>query len=503
MEENYIPGLNINGEDITNQDIIVVYTPDSSITNYRYIIYKDNIKIDEQIISNNNKSNIILDETGTYHIEIITHDIYGYRETYTTDKYNIDKIPPVIEVDTQLLEVEKGSTLDLYADLIATDNIDGDLKNKVTTNYDELDLNEVGIKKLIYTVSDEAGNTTTKTVNLNVVDSYAATLLYIQISIIIVLLSIVFLIIKYRRGLELDRRISQFSVNALRDNSLSLLDSIANFYYKIINKITSVLKKSVFMTKYSKKYDKYVLINDTGHKTGYDFVASKIIISFIFLLIAIFSKTIQYQVLHLYEIVFPLLVGFFLPDILYMIKYRLYRDKIENDLLQAIIVMNNAFKSGRSIIQAIELVSIELDGAIAEEFKKMYLELSFGLEIDIVFNRFADRIKLEEVSYLTASLSILNRTGGNIINVFSSIEKSLFNKKKLKIELASLTGSSKLIVYVLFLVPILFVLFVSIINPTYFVPFFTTPIGLILLTFMIIYYITYIIFVRKIMKVRM
>lgn len=102
---------------------------------------------------------------------------------------------------------------------------------------------------------------------------------------------------------------------------------------------------------------------------------------------------------------------------------------------------------------------------------------------------------------MTASLTILNKTGGNITKVFDAIEKTLFNKKKLRLELKSLTGSSKIIVYVLFAVPFMFVLFVSIINPSYFMPFVTTKLGVILLIGMIIYYIIFIIFVRKIMKV--
>ena len=139
----------------------------------------------------------------------------------------------------------------------------------------------------------------------------------------------------------------------------------------------------------------------------------------------------------------------------------------------------------------------------SKEFKKMELELSFGLSIDVVFHRFSDRVQLEEVSYLTASLSILNRTGGNIIKVFSSIEESLFNKKKLKLEMASLTGSSRMIMYALIIVPLLFIAFVSIINPTYFVPLFTSVFGVILIVIMLILYIAYIYIVRKVMRVRM
>ena len=81
-------------------------------------------------------------------------------------------------------------------------------------------------------------------------------------------------------------------------------------------------------------------------------------------------------------------------------------------------------------MQAIEIVAKELKGPISQEFKKMHLEISYGLSLDVVFERFSKRIESEEVSYITSSLSILNKTGGNIIKVFSSIEKMLFNKRK-------------------------------------------------------------------------
>ena len=221
------------------------------------------------------------------------------------------------------------------------------------------------------------------------------------------------------------------------------------------------------------------------------------------LIITFFSKTVHFNVLQGYELIIPFLFGFILPNVLYKIKYRLYRNKLENDLLQAIIIMNNAFKSGRSITQAIELVTHELKGPICEEFKKMLLELNFGLSIETVFSRFSKRVDLEEVTYLTASLAILNKTGGNIIQVFSSIEKSLFNKKKLKLEMKSLTGASRMIVSILFLVPFLFIAFILIISPTYFNSLFTSTLGLIFVGIMIIIYLVYIWFVRKIMDVRM
>ena len=233
-----------------------------------------------------------------------------------------------------------------------------------------------------------------------------------------------------------------------------------------------------------------------------DFISIKIISSLTCIVIAIFAKTINFKIFNTYDVYLPMIFGFFLPDLIYYFKYRNYRKTLENDLLQAIIIMNNAFKSGRSITQAINLVSKELKGPIAEEFKKMNLELSFGLGLDVVFQRLYERIKIEEISYLTASLTILNQTGGNIVEVFSSIEKSLFNKKKLRLELKSMTGGSRMIVNVLTIVPVAFILMIWVINPTYFLPLLTNKLGLVIIGIILIYYIVYIIVIRKLLKVK-
>ena len=131
------------------------------------------------------------------------------------------------------------------------------------------------------------------------------------------------------------------------------------------------------------------------------------------------------------------------------------------------------------------------------------MEINLGLDIEIAFKRFANRIKIEEAVYLSSSLSILNKTGGNIIKVFNSIEKTLFNKKKLKEELTSLTSSSKMISYVLMVIPVLFAIFLYIIDGSFFLPLFSNALGIIVLILMLILYVTYIIIVNRVMKVRL
>lgn len=483
----------------TNEDVTVTFSPSAGTTKYVYTVYNGNDIVKSLEVSEAKPVNIYLTDTGIYHIEVTTYNKEQITGTVNSGQYIVDKTPPTLDVGETDIELYEGDVLLVEEGISAVDNFDGDITNKITNNGHTLDLSKEGNQTLIYTVSDSAGNFSTKSVNINVVPNETG-LFAIQVTIIIVLLTFVYFIVRFKRAFTFEKRINDFTIESYKDNTPSLFDNMASRYQKIIDFVKKYIEKSVFLQKYAKKLEKYSSLS-TIHKTGMDILAGKFILAFAFFFIAIFSKTIQLELLNVYEFFIPLTTGFFVLDIIYFIRYKVYRKKIENDLLSAIIVMNNAFKSGRSISQAIEIVSNEVEGVIGKEFKKMSLELSYGLGIDVIFKRFSDRIQLEEISYLTASLSILNKTGGNIVKVFSSIEQNLFNKKKLRLELDSLTGSSKLVVYMLFTVPFLFIIFVSIISPTYFLPFITTEIGNILLVFMIIYYIIFIICVRKIMKV--
>lgn len=487
----------------TNENLTITFNPRYDVYYYKYRIIKDNIASDYTVINNNQPFSFFLDETGTYQLEVIVYDNYNTPTSLTSGKYVIDKEQPVIEVNQISLEMPLGNQFDVMGAIRAYDNVDGDLLARVTTNYDEINFTTLGSKELIYTVSDSAGNISTKTVYINVVPNYAINIFLIQIIMVIFVLFFIGLILRLKRSTELEKRLTYYSINPLVDDSISLFDSILNFYKKVIIKLNKYISKSAFIIRISKRYDKYVKVTNNVYSSGMDFISEKIVLVFFFLLFAVFSKSIRSEMLTIYEALIPIILGLTITDIINVYKYRFYRNKLENDLLQAITIMNNAFKSGRSILQAIHIVTEELDGPVANEFKKMYVEISFGLSIDTVFKRFSDRINLDEATYLTVALSILNKTGGNIIKVFSSIEKTLFNKKKLKLELKALTGSSRIIIGLLIILPVFFVSTIYLLNPNYFEPLYTTEIGVLLFVLMIIIYISYIFVIRKVIRVRM
>ncbi len=324
-----------------------------------------------------------------------------------------------------------------------------------------------------------------------------------QFIIIFILLLCAYFIIKYLKSYEYEKKFSEFSLLSNKDTDISFFDIISRFFWKCIHKLSKIISKSEVIKKHSSVFDKDVNIDNKNIKTGMDFISIKVLcgigLDFLFLITLVF----QYIKFDFMKLLIIFIIGYLIPNIIISIRRQKRKEKIEDDLLKAIIIMNNSFKSGRNIMQAIETVKIELEGPIADEFKKISLDISYGLSLDTVFNRFYTRVKLEDAKYIATSLTLLNKTGGNIVKVFSMIEQSFFDKKKLKNELKSLTASSTFVYRVLIFLPIVFIILINVLNNEYFLPLFSSVLGFIAIGFILILYVSYVFIVRKALKVEM
>ena len=320
------------------------------------------------------------------------------------------------------------------------------------------------------------------------------------ILVLIVVVVIIWIFLEMRKE-KLDKRLKNYTITSYKEKN-SFFDLISNSFFKWRSKISNILKKSKGLVNYSKKYEKFIDKNKPGTHDAMDYVSTKFILSILAIIILIITDVIQNNELTILQVLVAFLLGFLSLDIFLIGKKRYIKYLMENDLLKAITIMNNSFKSGRSIYETIHIVANEIDGPLKEEFALMEQDLDYGLEIEMVFQRFNKRVNLKEVGYITTSLTILNRTGGNIVSVFSSIEKTVFSNKKLQDELRNLSAASKALYRILVFIPFIFVLIIYILDPNYFVPLYTNTLGMVILGLIIILYVVYIIIVKKIIKLK-
>ena len=335
----------------------------------------------------------------------------------------------------------------------------------------------------------------------NVVD------IIVRIFFILCLFPLVVIIIKLYQASRFEKRIEDYSMDSIKKDDKSYFDRIYTFFLRVRHKLSSFLKGLKIFNSYSEKYEQYTDKTKIIQEEPMDYISNKFLVGVGVIIIVLLSDVFQYKPVGALQIIISFLIGFFLPDLFLLGKKQLLKRQMEANILKAVIIMNNAFKSGRSTMQAIEIAADELEGPIKDEFRKMYIDLSYGLSVENTFKRFAKRVDIEEVRYITTSLAILNKTGGNIVKVFSSIERSFFDRRKMDDELKSLTASANLMFWILISIPLFVVAVISIVNfiakaDSYFLPLVSSPLGFALLGLIFILYIFYIYIVRKIMRVR-
>lgn len=327
------------------------------------------------------------------------------------------------------------------------------------------------------------------------------TLFLLRVTLVIVLFIIVLYVIKVYRANRKAKRISRYSIEPIVNNYSSYSDRVLYSYYRFVKKMRVYVKKSFYLKKSAKRYDKYISYKNHNVIEGIDFITTKIVIAMVFIVFTVFSQVFSLRILNFFDFVINFVIGYYILDIYLHFSYKKKKKKMANDLLRAVIVMNNAFKSGKSTLQAIKITGDELEGPLKEEFKKIYLDMKYGLSVDTVFDRFAKRVGIDEAVYLSSSLSILNKTGGNIVLVFSSIERTLFDRKKLDLELKNISSVPKMVVKVLIAVPVIFGIVIYFLDPDFFAPLFDSVLGYMIVGIIIIMFSIYIFLLMRILRI--
>ena len=325
--------------------------------------------------------------------------------------------------------------------------------------------------------------------------------LIVNIILVLLVLLTVLYYVHFNKINYYKKRLNKNDYVKKEDNS-NLFDYIINIYYKIRDYCNNILSKSFILSDYSKHYVKYINQNDINNNNPMTFITIKVLCGFLILILLLLSNAYQQVKSDFFSIILAYIIGFFIPDLILFGRSKLIKKDMENEMLKAVTIMSNSFQVGNSIMQAIDITEGELNGKLKNEFEKMSRDLHYGLDLESVFKRFSKRVKMQTATYMATSLTILNKTGGNIVKVFSSIERTIFDNRKLEEELKNLAAPAKFLYRVLLLVPLIFIFIIYILDPTYFSPLFTNPLGILIIIVTLIIYVLYIIIVRKIIRLK-
>jgi tight adherence protein B len=179
------------------------------------------------------------------------------------------------------------------------------------------------------------------------------------------------------------------------------------------------------------------------------------------------------------------LIGLIIGAVLGYIIPRMYigrlitarKQKFNDQLTDAIMIMSSSFRGGLSLVQAFESVVDEMPEPAKGEFGVVLGENKMGVSLDESLNRLFARMPSPAMQQMVTAILLARETGGNLPVIFSRIVSSTRERKKIEKSLQTLTVQGKIQAFVMTGLPVFFFFTVSGSNPHFFDSMMNTPNG--------------------------
>ena len=198
--------------------------------------------------------------------------------------------------------------------------------------------------------------------------------------------------------------------------------------------------------------------------------------------------TLAFSNLMVAAFAFPvgLIIGRFIPrfTINFMQKKRIKKFNLQ--MIDGLTLLSNALKAGLSIAQGLESVAKQMPKPISQEFNLILNEQKVGISMEEAFINLGKRVQCEDVDMFVTSVIILKETGGNLSETFDTIVNTIRERVKIQQKISALVSQGVMQGVIIFLMPFGLGIAFYMIDPNHIKPMFTSFIGFVLLSIMLL-----------------
>jgi len=119
------------------------------------------------------------------------------------------------------------------------------------------------------------------------------------------------------------------------------------------------------------------------------------------------------------------------------------RQKIEDQLADAMVVFSSAIRAGLSIPQALEILAVECRPPIKQEFAQLVSEYRLGKPLERTLEEAKGRLKSENFVLFAASLLASRESGGRLNETVDRMSASLLEIQRLERKVDSETAQAR------------------------------------------------------------
>ncbi len=135
------------------------------------------------------------------------------------------------------------------------------------------------------------------------------------------------------------------------------------------------------------------------------------------------------------------------------------------------------------------------------ELDRMISQLLIHIPVEDIFKDFSLRTDIDEIQTFSQILTIAKQSGGNLIHIILSTSVAITTRVNIRSEINTILSGKKFELYIMAIMPVSIMLYVSFTQPGFFNPMYHNVFGVIIMTICLGLYIASIALAYKILSI--
>jgi tight adherence protein B len=160
-------------------------------------------------------------------------------------------------------------------------------------------------------------------------------------------------------------------------------------------------------------------------------------------------------------------IAFLIPPIILNWSVTRRRLKFEKQLIDVLVLVTGAVRSGYSFLQALDVVIQEMKPPVSDEFRRVRREVGLGLPLAQALVNLHTRMQNDDLYLVITAVNINSQVGGNLATMLEVVTNTIRERMRLFGEIRALTSQQRYSGYLLTLLPFIVTAILFIISPDY------------------------------------
>lgn len=161
-------------------------------------------------------------------------------------------------------------------------------------------------------------------------------------------------------------------------------------------------------------------------------------------------------------------------------------ERFDDQLVDVAFAFRNSLKAGLGLPQTMQMIANDFSPPAAEQFRIAVREIQLGASIEDALHHLVERVPNADLRMMVDSIDILRQTGGNMVETFEGVAETLKNRKKVEGKIKTITAQGRYQTMMLCAMPFVMLLILYFMQKSYIEPLFTTFLGWVLLSLVVL-----------------